>query len=1151
MGLREGFVPVGLKEHGGILYVASVNKEGEGEIGTIPSPIIKDIYKDKTVLNIDKNLTDNNGPISTETEISTKLYPAEKFLVHLDMKYDPLPKQITYVKDKTGAYNSTNYKIKRHAEGDNKNYIYKDGVNVGYFAVTPDSSYYLTLDGGDIEIVGTEIKIDELGDVTEIKKEGKELYIYPSLLNVNYRLEAELELDLIIYEKIENSSEFNKEFAKWEIDVPMFNKKRSIMDTYSSSGREISLKNGIYNLDLYTKNSAGLIKCDSESPQTYHLKGEMKPVETEENWWVSDSDLDFSQIDLKNTQLNGELKTYPGDKQAGKLSVKTSLNKIKKFGLIKRADGKSVPFTWKNKLTRGSTGLKYYVYFPGFYYITDNGLIITSIKIDVTDDFGKEYSINTENPSWFEEFTSNRIPIEIVSDNPIIIKQDPDSAPNSEGEDPSWYCNRNFVMSDHSSEYNGGTKYKLLSLMKTPDKNSLDRTYYITSPTACIGEQCQLAKSTDKYNDFRGGLFYIGLNDYNTWINLKISVYDQFNGEYIYTYRFNPYMNDEFDTERYSELVVGNSFKNMLQAGAPQNKMPIIGKSKSEKLLIDYINPPKVTGGSQPEYSTDGKNYSKWLSGNGEKNYSNINTFTRQPQKNRIQTSIDYNDIAYLGLPSTQPVRFFCDYKIKLLDLKYNGSVLYMGKAYNVDGSGTMTDVVLCVPGLEYSNKDTGAEIHPCLNVYAKYNDTILGETENKDKCVVTVMNNSKRTPSIYKDNALVDSLPIEKNLIVEINDVAVDYPSTNGNVWYYDKYPRDFQVGKLITFDKVYVQADKKSYDYDSFCIERGDPKTTTNLDFEVTGMIESTSNLYAKIDIKRKICTQLNTLFYESSEKVSSNETRGSILGFGDNSPRACNINTDPVLVFDGEIFDTVTNGDNIGYLQEKYQVNGDSNHSMSFYTDSNPCLYVLCAQTDYYPTPSDAPTITITIGSENCSYVYNNCPIVIFSHIPQEINIELGEGGIFYSYPAVYKVDIDLNYEIKGLGGTTIYNVISDFMGQKQIEFLNDFNWILKGKFDQYLKDNPNIYDYCILLPTVYTYMEMINNSPCTSLGKTYSSSSAKPQESCEVDYYWVYDEQECFESKPLHFQLSGTGKKDYLLVDGKKISLTFGDIIQDES
>lgn len=40
MGLHPGFVPVGMKEHGGVLYIASVNQNGECELGSIPSPII-------------------------------------------------------------------------------------------------------------------------------------------------------------------------------------------------------------------------------------------------------------------------------------------------------------------------------------------------------------------------------------------------------------------------------------------------------------------------------------------------------------------------------------------------------------------------------------------------------------------------------------------------------------------------------------------------------------------------------------------------------------------------------------------------------------------------------------------------------------------------------------------------------------------------------------------------------------------------------------------------------------------------------------------------------------------------------------------------------------------------------------------------------
>lgn len=42
IGLNDGFVPVGIKEHGGVLYIASYNhKTKEGELGTIPSPRIQ------------------------------------------------------------------------------------------------------------------------------------------------------------------------------------------------------------------------------------------------------------------------------------------------------------------------------------------------------------------------------------------------------------------------------------------------------------------------------------------------------------------------------------------------------------------------------------------------------------------------------------------------------------------------------------------------------------------------------------------------------------------------------------------------------------------------------------------------------------------------------------------------------------------------------------------------------------------------------------------------------------------------------------------------------------------------------------------------------------------------------------------------------
>lgn len=86
MGLSPGFIPLGLKEHGGIMYIASVNKDGYGEIGTIPSPIIRDIYKDKVSIPFNTTIPiDTGDPI----QITNKLYPADKFIANLQMEIDP------------------------------------------------------------------------------------------------------------------------------------------------------------------------------------------------------------------------------------------------------------------------------------------------------------------------------------------------------------------------------------------------------------------------------------------------------------------------------------------------------------------------------------------------------------------------------------------------------------------------------------------------------------------------------------------------------------------------------------------------------------------------------------------------------------------------------------------------------------------------------------------------------------------------------------------------------------------------------------------------------------------------------------------------------------------------------------------------------
>ena len=85
MSLSPGFIPVGMKEHGGIMYIASVNKEGEGEIGTIPSPIIRDFYKDKQQI----QFTDTELSVNSYVSISNKIYPSDKLIINLGLKVDP------------------------------------------------------------------------------------------------------------------------------------------------------------------------------------------------------------------------------------------------------------------------------------------------------------------------------------------------------------------------------------------------------------------------------------------------------------------------------------------------------------------------------------------------------------------------------------------------------------------------------------------------------------------------------------------------------------------------------------------------------------------------------------------------------------------------------------------------------------------------------------------------------------------------------------------------------------------------------------------------------------------------------------------------------------------------------------------------------
>lgn len=150
MGLRDGFVPVGMKEYGGILYIASFNPQTqEGQLGTIPSPVINYTYGEKPyinklsqkVSNIDRN--NDNTPVRDEFSKSLidNVYPkylalpfsisdkrfqvGDQFIVNLNFDNNIVTqRQCKYISNDTTLYTNTeleyrNYQLISGFKGEN------------------------------------------------------------------------------------------------------------------------------------------------------------------------------------------------------------------------------------------------------------------------------------------------------------------------------------------------------------------------------------------------------------------------------------------------------------------------------------------------------------------------------------------------------------------------------------------------------------------------------------------------------------------------------------------------------------------------------------------------------------------------------------------------------------------------------------------------------------------------------------------------------------------------------------------------------------------------------------------------------------------------------------------------------------------------
>lgn len=93
--LENGFVPLGIKEHGGLLYIVSHNpKTGDTEIGSFPSPKPDKLTDISTtsVLNVSINMDDKGNIPNTITPVlntniklsHTRFHPGDRFIVFLN-----------------------------------------------------------------------------------------------------------------------------------------------------------------------------------------------------------------------------------------------------------------------------------------------------------------------------------------------------------------------------------------------------------------------------------------------------------------------------------------------------------------------------------------------------------------------------------------------------------------------------------------------------------------------------------------------------------------------------------------------------------------------------------------------------------------------------------------------------------------------------------------------------------------------------------------------------------------------------------------------------------------------------------------------------------------------------------------------------------
>lgn len=196
MGLSDGFVPVGIKEYGGIVYIASYNPATkESELGTIPSPVIDYTLSNFTEQVSDKQLTDiesNNDYIDSKIlqeyipiDENTVFRVGDQFIVELQL--DGL-----FTKDWEDVLVNNKPLITKYNDQDNIEYglytisLYSKTISGQYINITSiikNKQYYYDKDGNYTYSNYWFVPYKETSniDLDTTYKKGKNLLTYPNI----------------------------------------------------------------------------------------------------------------------------------------------------------------------------------------------------------------------------------------------------------------------------------------------------------------------------------------------------------------------------------------------------------------------------------------------------------------------------------------------------------------------------------------------------------------------------------------------------------------------------------------------------------------------------------------------------------------------------------------------------------------------------------------------------------------------------------------------------------------------------------------------------------------------------------------------------------------------------------------------------------